>query len=317
VQARAYVVLFGLALIWGASFLFIKVAVSEVSPATLVAGRLLCSVVVLGAVAVTRPALFKGWRHYWRRDVAVAAINYLTPYLAISWGETRIASGMASILNATTPLFTVLLAHWWVGTGREALTLRRVAGVVVGFVGVGVLVGPLALVQGASGWGVVAGELAVLLGAAAYAVGALLSRGYTGSASLVGPLGSQIAALILVAPLALLWGPPTHLPSLKAIGAIAALGAAGTGVAYLLYFWLINHVGATRTVIVTYLLPCTALIWGALLLGETVTWYTLAGLLLVLLGTMITNGTLSGLRGRASRRAGAGKPAPVPLDRRE
>jgi drug/metabolite transporter (DMT)-like permease len=267
------------------------VAVREVSPATLAFGRLLCSVVVLGSVAAARPAWIKGWRRYWRLSVAVALINYLAPYLLIAWGETRITSGMASILNATTPLFTVPLAARWVGPGHEPLTPRRVAGVVVGFVGVGVLVGPEALRVGGS----TLGEIAVLVAAAAYGVGALLSRGYAGAARLVGPLGSQMAAVILVIPIMLVWTPPTHLPSWQAMGAIVTLGALGTAVAYLLYFWLIVHVGATRTTLVTYLLPCTALIWGVTLLGETVTWYAIAGLALVLAGTMVTNGTFSGL----------------------
>src|SRR5260370_15957408 len=94
---------------------------------------------------------------------------------------------------------------------------------------------------------------------------------------------------------ALIWGIPSHVPSWRAIGAIVTLGALGTGVAFLLYFWLIRHVGATRTTLVTYLLPCTALIWGAVLLSEPVTWNALAGLALVLLGTMVMNGTLDRL----------------------
>lgn len=298
VRVKEYAVLFGLALIWGASFLFIKIAVAAVSPATLVFGRLLCSVIVLGAVAAARPALFAGWRRFWRLSLAVAAINYVAPYLLISWGETRISSGMASILNATTPLFTVPLAAWWAGPGHEPLTARRISGVVLGFIGVGVLVGPGVLLVTGNGVASAIGEAAVLFAAAAYGVGALLSRGYAGASKLVGPLGSQLAALLIMLPVAAVWNPPAHLPSLTALAAIGILGAVGTGIAYLLYFWLIEHVGATRTTLVTYLLPCTALIWGALLLRETIAWYTLAGLALVLFGTMVTNGTLASLLGR-------------------
>jgi drug/metabolite transporter (DMT)-like permease len=298
VRTREYTVLFGLALIWGASFLFIKVSVQEVSPVTLVAGRLFFSVLVLGGVALTHPMSLKGWPRFVGLSVAVAVINYLIPYFGIAWGETRITSGMASILNATTPLFTVLVASQWPGANREPLTARRSLGVVVGFVGVAVLVGPGVLSLGPGGMGVLAGMLVVLVAAMAYAFGALLSRGYAGAGPLVGPLVSQAVALILVAPIAAVWGIPAHMPSWRAIGAIVTLGALGTGVAYLLYFWLIRHVGATRTTLVTYLLPCTALIWGVLLLGETVTWYAIAGLVLVLVGTMVTNGTLDGLLGR-------------------
>jgi drug/metabolite transporter (DMT)-like permease len=301
VKTREYGVLFSLALIWGASFFFIKVAVEEVAPVTLVAGRLFFSVVVLASVALAQPALFKGWRRFVGLSVAVAVINYLIPYFGFAWGETRITSGMASILNATTPLWTVLVASQWPGVNREPLTARRGLGVGVGFVGVAVLVGPGVLSLGGNGAGVLVGFLVVLVAAVAYAFGALLARGYAGSAPLVGPLGSQAAALILVAPLALVWGIPSHMPSWRAIGAIVTLGALGTGVAYLLYFWLIRHVGATRTTLVTYLLPCTALIWGALLLSEPVTWNAIAGLALVLVGTMVTNGTLDGLLFRRRR----------------
>ena len=122
-----------------------------------------------------------------------------------------------------------------------------------------------------------------------------------GAAPLVGPLSSQAVALLITAPFAFIFGIPTHMPSWRAIGAIATLGALGTGVAFLLYFWLIRHVGATRTTVVTYLLPCTALIWGALLLSEPVTWNAIAGLALVLLGTMVMNGTLDGLFRRRRR----------------
>ncbi|HEV7128145.1 MAG TPA: DMT family transporter [Ktedonobacterales bacterium] len=312
VRVREYGVLGLLALIWGASFLFIKIGVLAVSPATLVELRLLFSVVTLLLVVACQPSLFAGWRRFWKLSLAVGVINYVIPYLLIAWGETRISSGMASILNATTPLFTVLLANWWAAVGYEALTVRRGLGVVVGFLGVGVLVGPGLFDLGGGQHPDLAGLIAVLIAAAAYAVGALLSRGYAGSAQLVGPLGSQLAALIVTLPIALLWSPPTHLPSWLALGAIAELGVLGTGIAYLLYFWLINHVGATRTMVVTYLLPCTALIWGVALLGETVTWYALVGLAFVLVGTLITNGTLTGLFTRR-RKGSRGRIAPAAL----
>ncbi len=301
-RVREYGVLFALALIWGASFLFIKVAVREMPPATLVVTRLGLSVLTLTAIVIARPALFAGWRRYWRLGLFIGAINNTLPFLLISWGEVHIASGVASILNATTPLFTVLLAHWWPGSGRETLSVRRVGGVLLGFLGVGVLVGPSALSFSGGGMARAAGEVAVLIAAAAYGVGALLSRRYAGAAPLVAPLTMQAGAFLIALPAALLWSPPTHLPSLTALGAVAMLGVVGTALAYLLYFWLIQHVGATRTALVTYLLPGTALIWGAVLLGEPVSWNAIAGLVLVLLGTMLTNGTLNRLLERIAPR---------------
>ena len=298
---REYAVLFALALIWGASFMFIKIGVEEVSPATVVAGRLTASVITLGLIVVFRRRLIAGWRKYWRLGVVTGIVNIVIPFMLISWGETRIPSGTASILNATTPLFIVILANWWIGLGHESLTLRRALSVLVGFVGVAVTIGPSALNLASNGGAGLLGELAVLIAAASYGVGGLLSRRFTGSSQLVGPLSTQVPALILSVLIALAWSPPTHLPSLKVILAIATLGALGTGIAYLLYFWLIYHVGPTRTSLVTYLLPCTALLWGGLLLNEPVTWNAIAGLALVLLGTMMTNGTLTALFRRKRR----------------
>jgi drug/metabolite transporter (DMT)-like permease len=295
---REYGVLFALALIWGASFMFIKVAVREVSPATVVAGRLAASVITLGIIVAFRRRLVAGWTKYWRLGVVTAVFNVVIPFLLISWSETRIPSGTASILNATTPLFIVLLANWWIGPGHETLTVGRVLSVLVGFVGVGVTIGPSALAIVQHGGAGLDGELAVLLAAASYGVGGLLSRGFAGSSQLVGPLCTQVPALIIALVVASVWNPPTHLPSLTVIGAIATLGVLGTGIAYLLFFWLIYHVGPTRTSLVTYLLPCTALLWGGLLLGEPITWNAIGGLALVLVGTMLTNGTFKALFGR-------------------
>lgn len=316
VRTKEYGVLGLLALIWGASFLFIKVAVEDVSPATVVFGRLAFAFATLAAIIAVRPALGAGWRRYIHLGLLIGIVNSVLPYLLITWGETRIASGVASILNATTPLFTVVLAHFWMTAGHEALTWRRSAGVLLGFLGVGALVGPSALSFGGSGVNAALGELAVLIAACAYAFGALLTKRYAGTAPLVGPFTMQGAALVVMLPIALLWDPPTHLPSLAALGSIAALGILGTAVAYLLYFYLINHVGPARTTMVTYLLPCTALLWGALFLGEQVHWYALAGLALVLLGTMLTNGTLNGLlrrrRTSAAMMLPGGEPAEYP-----
>ena len=294
-RAKDYGVLGLLALIWGASFLFIKIAVEDVSPATVVLGRLAFSVATLLVILAVRPKLGAGWRRYWRLGVAVGIVNNVLPFLLIAWGETRIASGVASILNATTPLFTVLLAHFWMGPGGEALSWRRGAGVLLGFLGVGVLIGPEAFRIGGGGVSQTLGELAVLIAALAYGIGALMNKRYSGSAPLVGPFTMQTSALVVMLPVALLWSPPTRLPSLGAIGSMAELGILGTAVAYLLYFRLINAVGPTRTALVTYLLPCTALLWGAIFLGEQVSWNALAGLVLVLFGTLLTNGTLNGL----------------------
>lgn len=292
-RPRAYLMLFTLALIWGASFLFIKIGVEEMSPATLVTLRLAFGVITLFEIAAARPALVAGWQRYWRLAILVAIFNVMIPYLLISWGETQIFSGTASILNATTPLFTVLLASVWIGNGHEPLSWRKGIGVLIGFFGVFVVFGLDVRAFSNQSLPIILGELAVVGASASYGIGGLLSRRYAGegTGTLVGPMTSLTAALIISIPITLLWDPPTAFPSWKAIGAIAALGIFGTGVAYLFYFWLIRNVGAPRTSMVTYLLPFTALLWGWLVFGEPILPNALLGLAFVLLGTMITNNT--------------------------
>src|SRR5260370_10932587 len=141
-RLREYGVLFTLAAIWGASFLFIKIGLKDVSPATLVVGRLILAVATLLVVAAFRPALFAGWWRFIPLGLLVGLVNMFLPFMLITWGETRIASGVASIFNATTPLFTVLLAHVWLGAAREPLTLRRSAGALLRVVGVAVIIAP-------------------------------------------------------------------------------------------------------------------------------------------------------------------------------
>ena len=218
-RPRAYLMLFTLALIWGASFLFIKIGVQEMPPATLVTLRLAFGAATLGVIVAARPALAAGWRRYWRLAILVAIFNVMIPYLLISWGETQIFSGTASILNATTPLFTVLLASVWIGTGREALSWRKGLGILIGFLGVFVVFGLDARAFSDQSLPMIQGELAVVVASASYGVGGLLSRRYAGkdTGTLVGPLTSLTAALIISIPVALLWDPPTALPSWTAI----------------------------------------------------------------------------------------------------
>lgn len=292
-RPRDYLQLFGLALIWGASFVLIKAGLlGGFSPATLVAFRLACSAAALWLLTRGWPSLVAGWRSYWRLGLLVGLINITLPFMLISWGETAIPSGTAAILNATSPLFTVLLANWWIGSAHEPLTLRRGLGAGLGFLGVVVVVGPAALRASADHPAALFGELAVLLAAGCYGVGAILSRRFGGSALIVGPFTTQSGALLLALPAAALWSPPTRVPTPGAFAVVAVLGVVGTALAYLLYFSLIRNVGATRTTLVTYLLPCTALIWGALLVGEAVTWNALVGLALILLGMAVINGVL-------------------------
>ena len=264
------------------------------SPLTLVEVRLVFGTLGLLVFVPFRPTIMEGWYRRLRGFFVVAIFNAVIPYLAISWGEEHISSGMAAILNATTPLVIVLVSQWW--PGGERLTWTRVSGVVIGFIGVGILVGPAAVSTGSSTLYLL-GVLAVLLGAVSYAFGGLFaSRLLAGLPQLQPAIGQTGMGAVILAPIAgiaLAVQPPTHAPSFWAIASALALALGGTSLAYICYYWLIERVGPTRTLIVTYLLPCMALFYGALLLHEPVGLNAVGGLALV----------LTGIFSRARRRA--------------
>lgn len=288
-KPKEYLALFALAALWGASFLFIKVAVADMSPLTLVAVRLVFGMLGLLVVVPFKPAIMKGWTTRLWAFFLVAVFNAIIPYLAISWGEENVPSGMTAILNASTPLVVVIVSNWW--PGGERLTWPRFAGVLVGFLGVVLLIGPAAIATGRSSLYLL-GAFAILIGAASYAFGGLFARRMLSGLPLMQPAIGQTAmgAFILapIASIALVAQPPTHLPSSWAIASVLALALGGTSLAYIFYFWLIEHVGPTRTLIVTYLLPCFALVYGALLLHESVGINAIVGLALVLAGIFVT-----------------------------
>jgi drug/metabolite transporter (DMT)-like permease len=279
----------GLALIWGASYALIKISIAELSPAVLVASRVLLGWAALSVTLRLRGLTFTRDRRLWRSLGVLGVIGSIIPYGLITWGELHITSGLAAVLQATTPLFTVVLAPLW--SDGERITARRLGGVAVGLAGVIVL-------MGVPGEGGQAGESAAmgLLGALAivgaslaYAITALYARhAVRGVPPVVSAAGQMGAATLIMVPAAALIGPlPAHAPSAQVVAAVLFLGLAGTGAAYILYYWLIEHAGATRTATVTYLLPPTALLWGALFLREPVTVPTLVGLAFILTGVLL------------------------------
>jgi len=234
-----------------------------------------------------KPSIMSQWQRRLWGFFVVAIFNAVIPYLAISWGEVYIPSGMAAILNATTPLVVVIVSHWW--PGGERLTWRRASGVLIGFLGVGLLVGPTAFTTASSNL-FLFGALLVFIGSASYAFGSLFAlRMLSGLPMMQPAIGQTAMGAVILAPIAtiafILQPQQTlHIPLGLALGSAAALALGGTSLAYICYYWLIVRVGPTRTLIVTYLLPCTALIYGALLLHEPVGVNAIGGLALVLTG---------------------------------
>jgi drug/metabolite transporter (DMT)-like permease len=289
-MARGYVpLLLLLAAIWGASFMFIKIAVDELAPTTTMFFRLAFSALPLLALVVYRlgfhPAV-EQLRAVTRAAIILGVVNTALPFTLIAWGETKIDSGVAAIGNASMPIFVVLLAIRF--RASERATGSRLFGVVLGLLGVAVLAG----VNPEGGWAGVAGTLAVVVASLSYAVGTLYTQG------LLDDIRNDVLAAASITWGAVLLGPlgvvqaPSELPSWGAIGSVLALALLGTVAGQLIYFRMLYAYGSARASLVVYLLPVTALFYGALLLDEPITASAMVGLVLILTGTALGSGLL-------------------------
>ena len=275
-----------LAAIWGSSFLFMRVASPEFGPIPLVEIRVAIAAVFLLAVLAWRSGL-RGMRGKTVPLTVLGAIQSALPFSLFAYATLYVTAGFAAVLNASAPLFGALVAYLWF---RERLTFARVLGLGIGFLGVLVLVrGNISFKGGGSGWAVVAALTASL----AYGVAANYTKRYlSGSDPVATATGSQIAAAVLLLPLAYLYWPAAT-PSLSSWLSAIVLGIACTGIAYILYFRLIAHVGPTRAIAVTYLIPLFGMVWGLVFLGEAITQNMIVGCAVILLGTALATGTLA------------------------
>lgn len=286
-----WLTLIALALIWGVAFLFISVAVSEVPPLTYVWTRLM--------IAAAAMWLFVWWRgepaglprSIWGAILVLALFNNAIPFVLFGWGQTHIASGLAAILNATTPIWGVVVAHLF--TADEKMSPRKIAGVLLGFAGVTMMIGPALL--GSIGNNALA-QLACVAAALCYAFAGVWARRFRaiGVSPISVTTGQLTAGALLMLPVALLIDRPwlDALPSLKAIGAITALAVVCSSFAYILYFRLIDRAGATNALLVTLLVPPVAIVTGALVLHEVIEPRDFAGLALIALGLAAIDGRL-------------------------
>lgn len=278
--------LFALAALWGASFMFIKIGDRELHPFTLVGFRMtlgaLTLVPIVLATVGARRALTE--LRAGAGPLAVTGlINSAIPILAITWAETRIDSGLTAIIQASAPLFTALLALRF--SRDEQVRGSRLVGLFVGFAGVAFLVG------GKPSGELVAG-LAVVFSAFCYAAaGIYAGRRLKGVSPLVTAFGTlSVAALATLPPG--LFQLPDHATGWKVTASVLTLGIAGTGLAYILYYGLLAGAGASRAILITYLVPLFAVVYGAVLLGEPVTAATVGGLALVLTGVALGTGAV-------------------------
>jgi drug/metabolite transporter (DMT)-like permease len=287
--AREWALLLTLSVLWGGSFLFIGVAVQELPPLTIVALR-----VVLAALALHGALRWMGLRmpsdaRAWAAFFGMGLLNNAIPFTLIVWGQSHIASGLASILNATTPLFTVLVAHGL--TSDERISGRRLAGVLIGFAGVALMIGGAAL----HSLGIdVAAQVAVLGAAISYAFAGVFGRRFKvlGIAPMVTATGQVTASSAMLLPLAVLVDHPWALPvpSVATIAAMLALALVSTAFAYFLFFRLLSSAGATNTALVTFLIPVSAVLFGATLLGERLAPRHFAGMALIAGGLVLIDG---------------------------
>jgi drug/metabolite transporter (DMT)-like permease len=289
--ATEWGLLIALSGLWGGSFFFNGVVVKALPPFTIVALRVGVAAVALFALTRLLGLAMPKEGQIWANFFGMGLLNNLIPFCLIVWGQTHIASSLAAILNATTPLFAVLVAH--VLTEDEKLTANRLAGVVIGFLGVAVMVGPAAL--GGLGTNLLA-QAAVLGGALSYALAGIFGRRFRrmGIPPLVTATGQVTAATAMLAPVALAIDHPWTIaapgwPVWAAIGGIAILS---TALAYVLYFRILATAGATNLMLVTLLIPVSAMLLGAFALGEHVGAKHLAGMVLIGAGLAAIDGRL-------------------------
>jgi drug/metabolite transporter (DMT)-like permease len=292
--------LIGLSVLWGGSFFFVAVAVREVPPLTLVLLRVGLAALVLNLVLRLLGTSLPRTREVWIAIAVMSVLNNVVPFSLFMWAQTQLTGGAAALLNATTPLFGVLVAHLL--TRDEKLTWARFAGVALGLGGVVVMIGPSAL--GGIGHQAAA-ELACLLAALTYALAGIWGRRFARLS--ISPLqtaaGQVTVSTLVLLPLALLVDKPWSLPVPGAwtMAAIVGLATLSTALGYILYFRILATAGATNLLLVTFLIPVSAIVLGASVLGEALGPQQLGGMALIGAGLAAIDGRLTRLAGRRWR----------------
>jgi drug/metabolite transporter (DMT)-like permease len=301
-SSREWAMLIALSALWGGSFFFIGVMVKELPTLTIVVGRVLLAALILLAVLKASGAAIPTSRTVWLAFFGMGFLNNVVPYTLIVWGQGHIASGVASILNATTPLFTVIVAH--VLTSDEKMTGNRLAGVVVGLAGVAIMIGTDVLQS--LGVGILA-QLACLAAALSYGFAGVFGRRFRalGVSPLATAMGQVAASSVMLFPIMLLVDRPWLLPmpSLHAIAAMVGLAALSTALAYVLFFRILASAGATNIALVTFLIPVSAIMLGILFLGEALQIRHIIGMAMIGAGLAAIDGRLwKRLSGAGSKR---------------
>ncbi|AYO85518.1 DMT family transporter [Methylobacterium brachiatum] len=296
-SAPEWAMLLGLSILWGGSFFFTGLALAGLPPLTLVVLRVGLAALILNLILPLTGTRLPGTRDIWAAFLGMGLLNNVLPFSLIVWGQTHIASGLAAILNATTPLFTVIVAHLL--TPDERMTGNRLAGVLVGLGGVAVMVGPAAIAGSGAGF---LAQLAVLGAALSYAGAGVFGRRFKrmGVPPLAVATGQVTASALVLLPAALTIDHPWTLPMPGAPvwGAVFGIATLSTALAYVLYFRILARAGATNLSLVTFLIPVSAILLGALVLGERLEKRHYLGMTLI-------GGGLAAIDGRLLRRVRA------------
>lgn len=288
---KAWGLLLALSLLWGGSFFFVAVAVKVLPPLTIVALRVGLAAIVLWVFCLLRGIAVPRTPAIWRAFLVMGLVNNAIPFSLIVWGQGQITSGLASILNATTPLFTVVLAGIFLAD--ERMNLLKFAGVVIGFTGTVLMIGP-ALLAGREASALA--QAAVLAAALSYAFATVFGRRFKalGVHPVMTATGQVTLSSLMLVPLAFLVERPYSLPMPQPEVWLSLLGLAllSTALAYILYFRILSLAGATNLALVTFLIPVSAILLGALVLGEQLAPQHFAGMGLIATGLGIIDGRL-------------------------
>lgn len=280
-----------LSVLWGGSFFLVAMSLEELPPLTVVALRSsLAAVVLILFVLLTRREI-PSEPSIWLAFLVMSVFNNAIPFSLIVWGQTQIASGLAAILNATAPMFSLIFAHIY--THDEKMSFNKVLGLVVGFTGVSIIIGLDFLINFD---GSVLGQLAVIGASMSYAIAGVYGRrfGRLGVRPMVLATGQVTGSSLIMIPMALLFESPLSLPfpSPHVLWSLAALGLLSTVVAYMLYFRILESAGATNALLVTLLIPVSAIAFGTSFLGERLTANHILGMALIAIGLLVIDGRL-------------------------
>jgi len=296
VSWRAWGAFAALGIIWGLPYFFIKLSVQELSPVVVAFGRVTLGTFVLLPIAWRRGALRSLGRHK-PAICAFALVEFVIPFLVISFGEQWISSSVTGILIAMVPLSIALIQRFF-GV-HERLGVWRILGLGLGFVGVAALLG-FGTISGARGW---AGVACMLIATLGYAMGPLIIQRHLGGLDPYGPLAASlgVASVVLLVPAILAF--PTRMPSMLALTSMAILGVVCTALAMLLMFYLVGHAGASRAAVITYINPAVAALLGVWLLQERLGWGGILAFVLILFGSWLATRATGAQHGRPGEAA--------------